>query len=462
MKFLIWLFLISIFCFPAFSIPVGKPIHLYFITSAILVIAFVILCKNYVFKIVQKLIRKTPSKYIFQFFLWLILDGLLLVVLGKYSLMHYLYYMITILLIIFINLYILPSLIMPKMISVNAFIKFLFMVYFFVCIMGVIQFFGEALGISIINNIFEFIDNTRFLASDTASLYEDRLASVFEEPGWFASFMFLNLPIMYSMCESKYRIFTNNILNIIAKKTIIPLAWICIILTKSPIWLLFSLILTGLHFRKHLIHIFKKYFVLTIVLLFALYVVFNTQSIDLTETYLNRIAIFFTSITDWSTYVQDESSLSTRLVSYYYTIKIFLSNILLGVGLGNAKFYTLQAIFSDQIELPYEILNHIMELPANEKNFPLNGALFYDILSDSGLIGFVLFYRYLIKNIIVCKKVALMYMNKYRIFLMGLYEAFIAMLYVSIYDINYISVYIWIMLGLVPVFINNIQKLNRN
>ena len=189
--------LIALLLLPAFAVPLYKPIQLFFVCIIGFFLFFIFFKEKYLFKRINLLRKKTPLKYFLYFATWLLVDGLLLVLLGKYSILNYIYYILTLLLITFTFTYLLPALIFPKYFSRKFLIKFMFLTYFILCIAGIIQYVSASLGITFINVIIEFLTNIRFLLNENHQLYATRLSSMFEEPGYFGAFLFLNFPIVY-------------------------------------------------------------------------------------------------------------------------------------------------------------------------------------------------------------------------------------------------------------------------
>lgn len=454
-KYLILIPLIVLLILPAFAIPLYKPIYLSFICTISFFLFFVFFKQQNFFKRVNLLIRKTPFKYFLCFAIWIIIDGLFLVLLGKYSIFNYLYYMLTLLILTFTCTYLLPSIIFPKYFSKQFFIKFLFITYFILCIAGIIQYLSMILDITFINNIIKILTNIRFLLNDNHQFSDTRLSGLFEEPGYFGAFLFLNFPIVYNLCCSKYKIFDNKYLNIIIKKSLIPLFWICLILTKSPIWLIFCLILTGIYFLKTIVTFILKHivkFIIAIVLICVLTFIFFTQ-LNLSETYLNRIYLTIKVLGNWELFVIIEPSLATRILSYFYTFKVFLSNFILGVGLGNTKYYTINQIFNTPIPITLELQKHITNTIFSGSNrLGLNGAFFFDVLADSGIIGCIVFYYFLFKSYIWNNKIKMKYTGINYLLLDGLSKSVLAFILISFYDVNYMTLFVWFLLGLGLIF----------
>lgn len=447
--------LIALLLLPAFAVPFHKPIYLSFFCTIGFFLFFLFFKQQYLLKRVNLLIRKTPFKYFSFFAIWFIIDGLFLVCLGKYNIFNYIYYMLTLLILTFTCTYLLPSIIFPKYFSKQFFIKFLFMTYFILCIAGIIQYLSVIFDITFINNIVKFLTNIRFLLNDSHQLSDTRLSGLFEEPGYFGAFLFLNFPIIYNFCLSKYKIFDNNYLNIIIKKSLILLFWVSLILTKSPIWLIFCLILTSIYFLKTIVKFILKHkvkFVIAMVLIGVFTFMFFTH-LNVSETYLNRIYLTVKVLGNWDLFVIIEPSLATRILSYFYTFKVFLSNFLLGVGLGNTKYYTINQIFNTPIPITLELQKYITNTIFSGSNrLGLNGAFFFDVLADSGIIGFIVFYYFLFKSYIWNNKIKMKYTGINYLLLDGLSKSVLAFILISFYDVNYMTLFVWFLLGLGLIF----------
>ena len=231
--------------------------------------------------------------------------------------------------------------------------------------------------------------------------------------------------------------------------------WICLILTKSPIWLIFCLILTGIYFLKTIVTFILKHivkFIIAIVLICVLTFIFFTQ-LNLSETYLNRIYLTIKVLGNWELFVIIEPSLATRILSYFYTFKVFLSNFILGVGLGNTKYYTINQIFNTPIPITLELQKHITNTIFSGSNrLGLNGAFFFDVLADSGIIGCIVFYYFLFKSYIWNNKIKMKYTGINYLLLDGLSKSVLAFILISFYDVNYMTLFVWFLLGLGLIF----------
>ena len=324
---------------PAFCVLVGnKAIPIFFIVNVIFFIILITFFYKKLFKHLIFLYKNTPFKYFTYWSLWIMLSGIILIILGKYTISRYLYYMILYLLINMVLPLLLPTIIFYKKSIVQNFIKIFFIALTIIFILGIINFIATLFSINILNKIFSFIVNQRELRGVYYSV-GIRAQSVFAEPGWFAGFICFNLPIIYSTINSKYKIFNNTIINLAIKKIMIPLVWINIILTKSPIWLIFCLLITILYNIKNIKNFLLKYFHKILILIVFISILVSHLSVN--NTYLNRIqnTVQPLSKLDYNTFSIVEPSLASRITSYYNSLRLFLDYPITGIGLGNGKFY---------------------------------------------------------------------------------------------------------------------------
>jgi len=432
----------------------GLPV--YDIIIGITFLLFILSSNNVsIIKQIINYIKIKPVKILVLYVIWIILSGLIQIISGKYSLLYALYAIL--ILFMYNNLlwFLYPGIIFPKMFSLRTLIKFLMIGIYVICIYGLIVYFLDCLNIPILKPIHHIIVNRRLLVTDDieATMYISRDLSVFEEPGYFGSFICINLPIIYSTILGKYKIFKNKIINILFKKTYIPIIWITILFIKSPIWLILSILSTIIYFRKQILNLFKRFviYILVIILTLSLtFISFSLDSINISETYLGRVERTVSSFGDMNKLVKKEPSLANRILSYIVRYKIFLKNPITGIGYKNAEFHA-QKVFSNlEYPLTEESLKNLLD---NRPKMGMNGAIFWNILSDCGIIGFLLFYTYLISLIKYSKRL-IKYLNPSieKVFLSGVRGSYISILVLSIYDLRPNFHYFWFLFGLTICF----------
>ena len=405
-KFILYLPIILLF-FPAFALHIsflGGIYLIFYLSLYPLIILFFLKDNQEFLKTIICFFKYTPLKYLGIALLLMVINSCILSLFGITNL-----YEIFRASFVRIILGILPILIcflyiIKKYIHYDVFTKifiFLFWVNLFV---GFISYIGSFFEIKFINKVFDFFANYRLLAfylygSDSqASNYFafglPRLDNLHQEPSGYACFLYIFLPFVYAFGTSKIKLYKNKFLNILIKKTLIPFTWISIILTLSPIYLFFSLLITLIYFFKDLFKLIKKYFIIIIFALLLIIFVFKT--INLSETYLSRIINILTEIKSFDDFIFIEPSLATRIVSYFNQFCIFLKHPLTGVGLGNLPYALLGQFYNSSLPLTLELVSKMnISINTNTK-LMFNSSFFYTTIAENGLIvmGFIVYFIY--------------------------------------------------------------------
>lgn len=465
LKYLLLIPLIFLFL-PAFCIWIMvKPIVVYYISSIVVFLLILLLKPNYFIKKIKLLYKISALRHCLYFAFWAIFSGFILVINGTYSINTYIYYLVSLLIIDWGLTYILPFFIFKEnKFDIKFFARLLIIVSFVICIIAILEFLGKFYNIDILKFPSDFLGNQRLLYSDSnTEVILDRVRSVFAEPGWLGGFLFLNMPILYSLILSKYKLFNNVILNKIFKTSLIPLYWITILLAQSAIWLVFNLILTIFYFRKKIYFYIKKYMYLIIfILVFIALIVFAllmfSKSFNL--GYYQRIFNVILNIANFESLVAIDQSLGSRLVSYVITIKIGLKNWLLGVGLGNVAYIFPK--FYQAANLPFvSELEHNYIISLSSKTMKYNGAIPYQIFAETGIIGVILFYNFVFKNIRLFSKTKCYFSGLELDFANGLGFALLSSVIILFYDITETYYYIWFIFGLANIFILKAYYINK-
>lgn len=328
-------------------------------------------------------------------------------------------------------------------------------VLFIIFSIGIIDFISAFFYITPIMDLIQMFSNEQLcvFGTITPKVYVGgipRVQSIFIEPSVLGSFTTLMLPFIYKIGSSPYKYYKNFILNFVLKKALIPLAWLNLLLTQSPIFLVFAVLLTLLYYLKTIIKSIKKHFksifFLLIVLFTFLYVFLISSGINLTETYLNRILIVIDALGNFDKLVQTEGSLATRLNYYINELCIWSQHPIIGVGLGGMKNYVeKQMTYHSPIPLTMEILMKIYLSP----KFAILTGFFYKYITETGLIGIGLLYAYLINIIKNLKNISKFLHNGIDKDLLGALIWFIVFfIFLGFYNIGYMDLYIWCIIGL--------------
>ena len=403
------------------------------------------------------------KKYLFYrilliFVLWVLLSGMISIFIGYYNFFYALYAILILFLYNDLLWFLYPSVIFPKFLSVQALIKIFIIGISIICIYGLLSYGFEILNVPILKPI-NYIVNNRRLDGEGLGLVSNRLLSVFEEPGYLGGFLCINLPIIYSVIMTKSNIFNKYYLNIFYKKFLVPLIWLTIILTKSPIWLIFSIIVSIIFFRKIIIKKFNKISIIVLMLLpfiFLTIQLFYTK-VDLSDTYLTRIKKTLLSFGNFDSFVSQEESLANRVLSYIVRVKVFLKYPITGAGYKNTEYCAREIYHSLGFPLTIETVNSLNIY--NGKKMHMNGAIFWDTLSDTGLVGAVLYYTFLILLIKKCNTILkFLPTSVEKSFIAGVKNSYIIIICLSFYDIRPNFHYFWFLYGLTICFIKYKQQ----
>ena len=451
MKNILYLPLI-LFFFSAFAIwiPALNSAFLVFYFVLYIILFLLIMKDNKKFvATIRFFVKNNPLKYFAIILILMSLNSIILASLGFASFSKTLRYII-----LTICLQILPMMgyylyVIKKYISYDRFIKFFLVAFWINLILGFISYLGSFFQLDIINNIFDFFANSRILSyqnkgvlSQTSNFFAfglPRLDNLQQEPSFYGKFLYVFLPFVYAFSLNKLKLYNNNLLNCIIKKTLIPFTWISIILTFSPIYLILSSLITIIYFFDAIWKIIKKYNIaLLIVFCGFLTVILN---LDLSGTYLERIINVLTQIKTFDDFILVEPSLATRIVSYINQFCIFLKHPFTGIGAGNISIALLQQFPNSPVSLTADIirsLNYTIGYGLNSL-IGTNSSFVYTFLAENGIFIFsilVYFYFKLMKTIKrFIKQVE--YQGFDFILLNALYKSYIALIIIAFYHLTF-------------------------
>lgn len=422
-----------------------------------------LLYKENFFKRIIFLYKFTPVKYFFLLFIWIIITGILAVLSGYYSISRFLYAAVlgAILRIIFVFLY--PTFVIPKIISMRTVIKIFIGTIFFIILWGGVELIGSYFDISIINTLVHVLSNIR--DTDISVIIEahsgiPRIRSVFMEPGVYASFLTINLPIIFKFGFSKYKIFKNGIINLLVKNSIIPLTIISLILTQSPIYFIFASITILFIYYKKIYIIIKKYslkfILISIVSLFVLALIIPIVLNNIENSFLIRIVNViqvFGGKFDLSSLIEAEGSLATRIVNYIIQFIIFLKHPIFGIGFGNNGYMLINAFRSAPIPLTGEMYCILQD---STSSITVTTNAFYLLLHQTGLVGFGLYAIFMVKIIQQMGKIQIFKDNVISAFALSLRSSIIVLFALSIiYNQGFVSNILFLYTSIACVFILN-------
>lgn len=399
-----------------------------------------------------------PIKFLFYYVIWCVISGLILVILNKFNFLNYLYAIFILLIYNNLSWFLLPIITIPNIISIKQIKKILLVGIYLICIYGLLVFIFNSLNINILDPIQDIINNRR------ENIVTARNLSVFEEPGYFGGFLCINLPLIYKTILSKFKVIKSKTLNFIIKKTYIPIIWITIFTIKSPIWLVFCLIITFVFFSKTILFFLKKYSLYFIIIILLLSIGFTAylKSIDIEQTFINRVIKTIENIDSMEKLIIAEPSLANRIISYRARLQLLVENPVTGVGYKNSEYVVKKYFCNDNQPLTQETLSNIIDSYSTKGSVGINGAILWDTLSNTGLVGFILLYAFYISCIVVLTKIIknMNYCSE-RNFIEGVKYAFMSIVIFSFYDIRLNFVYFWFLFGLTLSFALYKSKINN-
>ena len=283
-----------------------------------------------------------------------------------------------------------------------------------------------------------------------------RIQSFFGEPSFFALFIVLFIPIFYTLYINKIKIFKNTYFNNVICVTMLPLSFLMLILTQSPIYIIFGIVVLSFCYLSN----FKnKKFLMFIIFCFIIFcgiISFNfevIESILLSNSVGNRIIKTITSFTDINAFVTEEASLATRVISYLNMIDIFKEHPFLGCGCGNLQ----NAVFSHFTLSKYPLTQEII-ISLEKGKAVINANMFFQTIAESGIFAVIFLYSsffYIIQRINKSLKYAggqsYKILQSFRIYM----YFFILM---SLYNSDIYTPYVWVMLGIITGYCVNLRQ----
>ena len=295
--------------------------------ATVSIIAFLIVCcfiniKSFS-RTIMKMYKYSPFKYILFFYLWIIFCGIIFILLGRVSLGRMTYFLIRFCL--FSSVFIIFPVFLNKFISFKSIIKIILCVLLLAIGFALFQQIGEMLNISIFRDITNIFSNYKFEVDLNGMIDrisgKVRIRSFFPEPQGLAMYMCFMLPVVYSIVKSGCRVFKLPLVNKFFKIFIIPLMWLMLLLAKSPIYLIFSLIITIIYwFPKRIRNMRNIYICLGGCLFFIALLCFITVltpgllSNIVENSFLARISNSLVIFKNFDEFVMKEGSFAVRVV----------------------------------------------------------------------------------------------------------------------------------------------------
>lgn len=463
----LFLILIIFLLLQEFAFGIGDFVIPYYFLA---VIFFVIFCltkyQNLILQNFKKLYKLRVGQYLLLFIIWILLGILISVFRGYFIPASFLSNFIGNFFCSNLLPFLIPALIIPFFISYKKLCKYLLMIYFYVFLLGIIEYLANTYNITFIQNIFiTFVNRTEIKFGISRVFVEAfnsyRISGIFHEPGSFAAFMFISSPLIYFLCTTKTRLFKIRFADIFIKTSTLILLVICFIGTQSPINLVFMCIFVGITIVYKLFKVkiqYKTCIFSSIILVFfvgflLLVNIMSFNDIDVTETYLSRILTVVDSIKSITELTLREPSLATRIGNYYAQFKIGLLHPILGVGYGNIN--SLWANIVKELEIP---ITKELAINAYIDGKQAGGASFlFKLIAETGFIGTLIFYMFLFSILIRFNKIKMLYLGYQRGLLDALSLSLILYICVSYY--TFLQPIMWVYFGILGAMLLNVPKI---
>lgn len=410
--------------FIAFFMPiVGFFLFFYFFKKEILI-------KNLIF-----LTKYTPFVYLILFYFWAMFTVFISIINNRFYFGGFLNGFIGGLtfsvILVFLTVFILLK---ENFINLKQIVKFLVLFYLFVFSIGIIQYIANTFNLNVLNDIIVLFNNKRaiiFNVDITSNLINNRVQSVFDEPGNFGAFIYNQFPIILAISLSKYKLFESKILNFLSKKFLLVFAVINLFLTCSPISLIFTIIITLMFFSKSIFIFFRKNFLkifssVLIILILSLIVIKN---INLEETYIKRILVSVPALFNIDKLIFVEPSLATRIINYSIMLKTGFNNIMTGIGYGNLSKHFHFLLQQTNMPLTLELTQKLITGGGQPA-----AAIFYRVFTETGGLGIFLLLTFYCRTIFKLFKTKIYFAGiikdfKYGLFISLLFQITIGLFY---------------------------------
>ena len=354
---------------------------------------------------------------------------------------------------------ILPSILfavlcIPQYISYKKTLNILLYSSFFILIYGLLEFSYKLLFLKEIPFSYLFCAKKFIGAFIENSSWSNgtlrRASSIFFEPSFFATFIFLFMPLAYLLLNSKIKINRNYKADKIFKLILILLFWLCLFFTKSPIYIIFCIIYTVIFFHKNIIKLLNKNIFVSIILIISLILsCFTLNNIKLENDVYSRIFKSLESFGDLNNLINSEPSLATRVISTLTTFNASKKHIFIGTGYGNAKEVMYNEYINGELPLTYEIIT----IGINKDNCVPSPNIFWSSLLQFGYIATFMLYVFFFKTLYDAIKIKKYFHYKERLLLEAIIQIAINYIIISFYwtIINYPM--IWFIFGILNSYI---------
>lgn len=455
LKFLIIIAILTLFLDGYMFLIGSLQFKLYDIFCILPVLFFIFKDKKKFFITLVDLYNKTPFKYMVLFISWIIITAFFLFIANRAKIL--IFYSITIkLLPALLFCYTLSAYCLMNQYTLNKLIKFFLYIFLFVFISGLVLYSGDIFNISFIQHIQDAVSNVHLIKDGFQDMVDHssgnyRLRGLFHEPAAYGKFILVFLPIIYSLCFTKFRIFKNKIISIFIKILLFSLTWVTLILIQSPIMFICCLIVTFLYFIVKNIRLTLFLFLL-FVICFPIFVLLGKEIIFehiniLQDTFGERIlnVFFATSFLD---FLQIDTSLGFRIEGIINNIMLSFKSIIYGFGYDNSRYYMYHQLITSPIPIGREQLGLLTYRYVPGTGVSTYKSCLSELMVETGLVGTTLYYTLILKSIAFVSKLKKNLYGLERDFCTGLVQSYWTILIASIYITELTTPYIMFLLGL--------------
>ena len=440
------IFLLIIILFPSLYMGIGNLVVPCYIFAGLGILLIYILSKP--MELIAKLVemyKKTPFKIIICFAIWAFITIFVSIIRHRFLVGGFITSAVGGLIFSVLCPCIIAMLLIPKYIPYKTFIKIFISFCWFVFALALVEFFVFYFNINQLESILSVFSNKRMFyglqgVEERVFLGSlPRCRSIFDEPSYLGYFILAVSPIILELKQYFKLLYKNKIIGSVVKNTVFPFMYIALLLTQSPIFIIFNALFLVWYFgiyKKKLLQIAIFGIIGVIILL----LIISSKGIE--ETYLNRILLTLQNITSIEDLIMAEPSLATRLIIFSNIILLGIHNPLFGVGLGNMSYLIADFLLKFRLPLTGEL---IMFAYLNKTTPP--STIFVKIFSETGIIGTVIFYAFLITLLLRLKRILRLVKGYQHQYLTGSCLFIIVYIMSSFYDSNLNQPYIYLLIG---------------
>lgn len=396
--------------------------------------------------------KRTPFYYLMLYFVATIVTSLFSALICGFHFFHFLMYTIAFYLQVILIIWAVYE-IVYRYISKELLLKIFIGTFYFVLVMGLVDISAHVFHIAPLQEILKYIPtrwiilHKNFVKVTVGTI--PRMQSIFDEPGQFGWMIFLCSPLILTVYLNKIKVFKKNFIDSVVRKTILPMMYIDLLWTFSPIMLVYTGAASTIIILIKLYELYKykpKTFikVFSTISMIAFIVIVALINVDESlKSAFSRINTVLSNMRNINNLILAEQSLGTRIGTMINNMVIFTKHPIIGVGLGQMTPHMQVQLAHSPVVLTPELLSQYLN-----NNASYSGVI-YRVFCENGLIGFILFSLFFLKiinNIRKCKKYV--HEKNNLIILNGFLGSTIAVFALFFYDIPFNNTFPWAILGM--------------